>query len=77
LHIVRGKGSMVRADQTSVSDCFMYENELHMRTKPDFMSEADLRTWPIRVVRLSDGHVNGLCADMMVRPVTATCTYDE
>jgi len=48
-----------------------------MRTKPDFMSEADLRTWPIRVVRLSDGHVNGLCADMMVRPVTATCTYDE
>jgi len=66
--------SEVLAGSINIGECFLYDNELHMRTNGAFSSNDG--SFPVRIVKLSNGEENGIASDRRVMPVNVKCVRD-
>lgn len=65
----------VRADSIGIGHCFLCGEELYMRTNGTFSDGGS--SFPIRIVKLSDGTEDGLPIDRGVLPVKMKCVKDS
>lgn len=63
----------VRADSIGIGQCFLCGEELYMRTNGSFSGDS---SFPIRIVRLSNGAEDGIILGRQVVPIKMKCVED-
>jgi len=69
------RASEVLVGSIKIGECFLYDNELHMRTNGAFSSNSD-NSFPVRIINLRTGEENGISYDKKVTPVNVKCVRD-
>jgi len=69
-----GRSHEVYASAIRFGECFLYDEELHIRTNGAFSSNDG--SFPVRIVNLSTGEENGIALDRFVIPVKVKCVRD-
>lgn len=65
----------VCADSIGIGQCFLCGEELYVRTNGSFSNRGS--SFPVRVVKLSDGAEDGFPTDRQVIPVKMKCVKDS
>jgi len=71
---ISGRPHEVSACSIGFGECFLYDEELHIRTNGAFSSNDG--SFPVRIVKLSTGEENGIALDRFVIPVKVKCVRD-